>query len=370
MGRGCLQFRGAGLAGHFHPGDRRCGAGAEAHHVEHHAPHRACRRGADRAPAPPRRAPPAVAALPPSRPWRRAPPASGATPELGAGRRPPSAIVAATVAISRGLASTWSWPIAVEPTASSPWIWRGWRDRALGRPFDPGGVVEADTVPPSPPAAPRPASRPAGRTPSCTTPRTPPPASLRIPRRSRCAVAPRPASPRSRRGTCSVGRRDPRFQHPAHRDHLERRPRRLQRVQADPRHSQHLAAGRFQRDHPAVLAAQRASPTAVCTAGEIVVRTALPACALALASTRSPPSLAVAAAWINTPPAAALLPIVRPAVRPPGCPAGVRPPPAPDRSRPRSRSPAPPAPPAHAGCLRGSAPLRPPPRSPPPPAGS
>ncbi len=57
----------------------------------------------------------------------RACPALGgvAVQKLGCGRRPPSAIVAATVAISSGVASTWPWPIAVEPTSSSPWICGG-----------------------------------------------------------------------------------------------------------------------------------------------------------------------------------------------------------------------------------------------------
>ncbi len=50
--------------------------------------------------------------------------AAAGAPEANVGRGlcPSSAIVAATVAISRALASTWPWPMAVDPTSSSPWI--------------------------------------------------------------------------------------------------------------------------------------------------------------------------------------------------------------------------------------------------------
>ena len=66
----------------------------------------------------------------------------GANTTLGVGRRPPSAIVAATVAISRGLACTMSWPIAVEPTASSPWICAAGGRVLSAAPAIPGGWLK------------------------------------------------------------------------------------------------------------------------------------------------------------------------------------------------------------------------------------
>ena len=85
-GAGALQFGGAGLARHRHAGDRRGRAGA--------------RRAPRRSSAAARSSPPRRGALP-----ERAGGWASAR-KVGWGRCPPSAIVAATVAICRGVAST------------------------------------------------------------------------------------------------------------------------------------------------------------------------------------------------------------------------------------------------------------------------
>ena len=215
---------------------------------------------------------------------------------------PSSPIVAATSAISSGVASTLPWPIAVEPTARSSPIssaagivrTRGARQARV--------LVEAERARRSRPACARPARRPAARTPSCRSARTSRSATRRTTRRWRSrARRPRasppsaPGSSRSRLTAFASSAADSVMI-------LKTEPGGCGAENATPASAEHLAGARTDRRDPAVAAGQRRDRRALDVGVDRRADALARAAARRLASTRAPASSSppgVPASWAS-----------------------------------------------------------------------